>query len=256
MATERKSRGEPSQLRVGCCGIPAPLHRYACDFPVVEVQQTFYQPPQLKTLAKWRAQVPTDFEFTLKAWQLITHESTSLTYRRLREKLTGKQRREAGAFRPSDIVMSAWKRTLECALAQRSRAILFQCSARFTPIPEHKARVRDFFCEVRKGFVRGSGADEVIFVWEPRGNWKPEEVRELCEEVGLVHGVDPFRQLPVTQGLAYFRLHGRSGYCYRFTDNDLGELLAAARPFRACYVLFNNISMFEDAGRFVRFVRA
>ena len=58
-----------SDLRVGCCGFPQPLERYAQTFAVVEVQRTFYQPPLLRTLVKWRARVPGGFEFTLKAWQ-------------------------------------------------------------------------------------------------------------------------------------------------------------------------------------------
>jgi hypothetical protein len=45
--------------------------------PAVEVQHTFYQSPQISTLKKWPKEAPPDFEFTLKAWQLITHTATS-----------------------------------------------------------------------------------------------------------------------------------------------------------------------------------
>ncbi len=90
-----------SDLRIGCCGFPVTLARYAETFSVVEVQQTFYQPPQLRTLQKWRSQTSPQFEFTLKAWQLITHEASSPTCRRLREKLNDRQKCEAGAFRAS-----------------------------------------------------------------------------------------------------------------------------------------------------------
>lgn len=45
-------------LRVGCCGFPTSFARYAQTFPAVEVQQTFYQPPALKTLARWKSQAP------------------------------------------------------------------------------------------------------------------------------------------------------------------------------------------------------
>jgi uncharacterized protein YecE (DUF72 family) len=61
-------------IKIGCCGFPVAQARYARHFPVVEVQQTFYQVPSLATLAGWRERLPSDFEFTLKAWQLITHE--------------------------------------------------------------------------------------------------------------------------------------------------------------------------------------
>jgi len=97
MTLSMPARNTSAGLRVGCCGFPLSLRRYAEDFAVVEVQQTFYQPPALHTIEKWRGAVPGGFEFTLKAWQLITHEASSPTYRRLREQLSQQQRREAGA---------------------------------------------------------------------------------------------------------------------------------------------------------------
>ena len=238
------------ELRIGCCGFPQVLDRYARSFPVVEVQQTFYQPPPFKTLEKWRAQVPPEFEFTLKAWQVITPEASSPTYRRMREKLTDAQRGEVGAFRINDTVMSAWHRTLECARALGSRVILFQCPARFLPTRENKANLRAFFREITGELSTRQDGEQFTCVWEPRGEWKPEEVADLCEELGLVHAVDPFQQEPVTAGLGYFRLHGRTGYRYRYTDDDLKRLLELAPSRLACYVLFNNISMLEDARRF------
>lgn len=176
----------PHELRVGCCGFPTSLARYAQIFSAVEVQQTFYQPPALPTVEKWKSRVPTGFEFTLKGWQLITHGAGSPTYRRLREKVTDQQRRQAGTFRVNPTVMAAWHRTLECARALRSRLILFQCPARFTPTRENKANVRAFFCEIDRESPRGKGDKQLIYIWEPRGAWETEEIEELCQELGLV----------------------------------------------------------------------
>lgn len=249
---------DPNRLRVGCCGFPVGLARYAQAFRVGEVQQTFYQPPLPSTLERWRSQVPEEFEFTLKAWQLITHEVSSPTYRRLREKLTEKQRREVGRFRVNQTVMRAWVRTLECARFLRSRVVLFQCPARFTPSAENQANLRAFFREVRRDEASRREIEGLTFVWEPRGEWAADEVRELCDELGLVHGVDPFRQQPVTKGMTYFRLHGlpaqagKTGYRYRYTKADLEELLRLTRPHTPGYVLFNNIRMLQDARSFIR----
>jgi uncharacterized protein YecE (DUF72 family) len=241
---------DSGDLRVGCCGFPLSLSRYAKIFRVVEVQQTFYQPPLLRTLEKWRAQVPSEFQFTLKAWQLITHEATSPTYRRLREKLSEREKREVGAFRLSAPVLRAWERTLECGRILGSKVILLQCPARFGPTPENKANLRSFLRKIRGDTRSKSQVERLDLVWEPRGEWKPEEVKELCEELGLVQGVDPFQQMPVTAGVGYFRLHGRSGYRHRHSDAELEELRAKARAWSPCYVLFNNLSMREDAQRF------
>ena len=242
----------PRSVRVGCCGFPISLRHYAEEFAVVEVQQTFYQPPALHTIEKWRGAVPGAFEFTLKAWQLITHEASSPTYRCLREELSQQQRREAGAFRLNATVMYAWRRTLECARTLGSRCVLFQCPARFAPTPANKANLRDFFREIKPELLSSSGAEPITCVWEPRGEWKPEETRELCQELGLVHGVDPFHQNPAAGPFGYFRLHGRTGYRYRYSDQDLAQLWEMAGKHLSCYVLFNNISMLEDARRFQR----
>lgn len=39
----------------------------------VEVNNSFYRPPSPVMIAKWRASVPPDFIFSVKAWQEITH---------------------------------------------------------------------------------------------------------------------------------------------------------------------------------------
>ena len=51
------------------------LRYYAEHFPTVEVNNTFYRLPAARTLATWRAQVPADFRFAIKASQKITHRS-------------------------------------------------------------------------------------------------------------------------------------------------------------------------------------
>ena len=72
------------QIKGGCCSFSMAQRDYFQRYQLIEIQQTFYQPPQLRTAEKWRASAPRHLEFTLKAWQLITHEPTSPTYRRLR----------------------------------------------------------------------------------------------------------------------------------------------------------------------------
>ena len=46
---------------------------YAGKFPVVEINNTFYQLPKEKTLLDWAARVPEQFQFAIKASQRITH---------------------------------------------------------------------------------------------------------------------------------------------------------------------------------------
>lgn len=216
---------------------------YVQRFPVVEVQQTFYQPPQEATLRRWRADAPADFEFTLKAWQLITHEPRSPTYKRLKRELSEEERAGCGSFRQSLIVAEAWSVTRACATALKARRVLFQCPASFRPTTENLRRLRAFFSTVERGRLE--------LLWEPRGDWPAPLVRELCEELRLVHVVDPFDARTVTPSKIYFRLHGRNGWRYQYEEDELRELLTMLprKGRRAAYVLFNNVRMSEDAAR-------
>ena len=88
--------------------------------------------------------------------------------------------------------------------------------------------------------------------WEPRGDWPPALVRDLCADLELIHVVDPLRHPPQTEGLRYFRLHGVTGYRYLHTDDDLEALSQACAGEAPAYVLFNNLFMGEDALRFLQ----
>ncbi len=229
-------------VKTGCCGLRLQKGEYAAQFPVVEVQQTFYQPPQVKTLEKWRAEVPSEFEFTLKAWQLITHERRSPTYKRLKKALTEEQKDECGAFRLTDTVREAWETTAASAKALAASKVLFQCPASFTPTSINIENLRQFFTRVERY--------DLQFLWEPRGEWPTQTIRQLCREFKLVHVVDPFTARTMTPEFCYFRLHGRKGWRYVYEDDELEELAEMIDAAETAYVMFNNIAMVEDAARF------
>lgn len=189
--------------------------------------------------------MPPGFEFTLKAWQLITHTATSSTYRRLKTPLTASEASETGAFRPTDVVRRGWEKTLACARLLHATAVLFQCPASFRPTDENVENLRGFFREI--GPTEG-----LRHLWEPRGDWEGSLVRNLCRELGLVHVVDPFRSARVwPEDFAYLRLHGVTGARHAHTDAQLRQVMDALPPGGTSYVLFNNLPRFGDAKRFL-----
>jgi uncharacterized protein YecE (DUF72 family) len=228
---------------IGCCGWSEAQARYFARFPVIEIQSTFYQPPALKVAAKWRAVAPPDFTFCMKAWQLITHTPASPTYRRLRSPVNPAERDLLGSFRNTDQVWRAWETTRELAHILQARVVVLQCPASFLPT---RTNVKNF-----SQFFRKLGRQTFQLAWEPRGpSWPPELVYELCAEHRLIHCVDPFVNQPL-----YWRLHGKQGYRYRYSDDDLGklkEMLLIRKTAHPAYVLFNNMSMKDDAERFRR----
>jgi uncharacterized protein YecE (DUF72 family) len=235
-------------LKVGCCGFPVDKVKYAQSFDVVEVQQTFYQPPQIATLQKWRGMVPEQFTFTLKAWQLITHASKSPTFRRLKTKLIPKQLDECGSFRDTPIVNDAWDVTCACAEALGANLVLFQCPASFVPTEQNIGQMRIFFTTIKRNNLK--------LLWEPRGKWPDALVQSLCQELNLIHVVDPFLSRPVTCELLYLRLHGGKDFSHVFTAEELQYVAGLIPADRPAYVMFNNRQMWDDAARFQSLIRS
>jgi len=227
-------------LKIGCCGFPGSRSKYYKEFKVVEVQQTFYNPPELSTLKRWRQEALEDFEFTVKAWQIITHPFSSPTYRRLKKKIGNPE--NYGFFRPTEEVMEAWKVTSAVAEALKARIILFQTPRSFKSEKENVNNLCEFLQKIKDaGF---------IIAFEPRG-WDKESILKVCKEFNLVHVVDPFVDEPLYGDILYWRLHGIGGYRYRYTEKDLLELKNRVVSIsKKGYIFFNNISMLEDARRF------
>ncbi|MCM8801213.1 MAG: DUF72 domain-containing protein [Candidatus Omnitrophica bacterium] len=227
-------------VKIGCCGFPVEKERYFKHFSVVEIQQTFYQLPEKETVLKWRRQAPADFEFTLKVWQLITHSPSSPTYKRSKIKL--KDEKKYGFFKPTEEVYLAWDETEKIVEILKAKIVVFQCPASFRPERENINNLKRFFKKIKR--------KDYIFVWEPRGEWDKDLIKGLCEELDLIHCVDPFKDSPALGRIRYFRLHGQKGYNYRYSDEEIKSLKKMINPKIDTYVMFNNVYMFEDALRF------
>ena len=222
-------------IRAGCCGFPTSMKRYFENFSLVELNSTFYEYPRLETVAGWREKAPENFEFTVKAHQDISHKAKM----RLDE--------------ASHEAFEAMKRICKTL---RASILLIQTPGSFRP---------DRLGDAEK-FFRAVDRESLTIVWETRGpGWeKPEAYERLSQVLGsldVVHVTDPFRVLPAyTSQVAYFRLHGLGEelYYYQYTDDELRRLGEIARRFEAkgktVYVLFNNLSMFEDGLRFVEYL--
>ena len=237
------------QCIVGCCGWTEAQRRYVTDFPVIELQSTFYQPPADNVVRRWKALAPPGFQFCLKAWQLITHTPSSPTYRRLKSGVSQAEGDLFGSFRPTEQVRLAWERTREVAAMLEARVVVFQCPKSFIPTRENIRNLRAFFRDIDR--------DGRTLAWEPRGNeWRAEAIREICAEHDLIHCVDPFESDPAYGTTLYWRLHGKAGYRYRYTDQDMSELDAKLRAYSGLpgphYILFNNIYSRDDALRYNR----
>jgi uncharacterized protein YecE (DUF72 family) len=228
-------------VRIGCCGFATAQAKYFHTFSCVEINTSFYHLPRLATAARWRAAAPTEFEFTMKAWQVITHRATSPTYKRTR--LDPRDREYCGHFGFNPTIRWAWGETFAVAKTLDAKVVLFQCAPSFRPTKENIVNLRRFFERAKRGkFHMG---------WEPRGEWDPELIASLCKELELLPVLDPLKSKPIETGkIRYFRLHGTTGPNHRFTNDELHRLRETCAGRAPTYCLFNNVAMTDDAQRF------
>jgi len=234
----------------GTCGFGRRQVDVLTQLDAVEIQETFYRPVSVERAAKWRAKALPEFRFCVKASQFITHEATSPTYGRSGRVIPDSEKPTYGSFQDTPPVREGWEATRSVAEAIRASVIVFQTPASFGPTETNRTALYRFFESIR------TDATKAI---ELRGPWATHVVEKICEDLGLVHTIDPFDKEPATYGLAYLRLHGsppgKTMYRYTYTDEDVARLLAICREYDDTYVMFNNETMHRDAVRFAELLR-
>ena len=223
-------------IKVGCCGYPTSMKKYYETFRLVELNNTFYQYPRMSTVVGWREKAPEDFEFTVKAHQDISHK--------FKLKLE-----------PST---QAFEQMKQICRTLRARILLIQTPGSFRP--DRFEDAYEFFSKINR--------EDLGLAWETRGpSWDEPSIREklakMLTELNVPHVTDPLRIMPAYTGtVAYFRLHGLGAqmYYYQYTDEELRGLYELIEPLEAdgkqVYVLFNNMSMFDDGIRFMHYIES
>lgn len=261
----------------GCSSAEARLRFYASQFPLVEVDSSYYGMPSAANSALWVERTPPDFTFNVKAFRLFTGHQTG------REALpkdiamaipeTGKKHLYYADV-PIDVQDELWRRFREALdplrEAQKLGAVLFQFAPWLTCSPEGSAHLEA--CAAR---MRGY----TVAVEFRNSSWLNEKhVQPTLAQLrafGLVHVVidapaDVTNRAhtvwEVTHpALALVRLHGRNAttwnataaasasgrFDYDYSDAELETLVtpirALARRAARTHVIFNNC--FEDQGQ-------
>lgn len=149
------------------------------QLPLVEIQDTFDEIPPIEDAARWRR---SRRNFSIVAWQVITHPRSSPSYRKLRSPIP--EHAAVGLFTHSRWTDEARERTKAFAHALGARAVLIRTPPAFRATPEHEARLENFVALAsRPGLT-------VAWEWAPR-SWAPERALGLAERLGIAAAVDP-----------------------------------------------------------------
>jgi uncharacterized protein YecE (DUF72 family) len=202
----------------------ARLEYYASQFPLVEVDSTYYFPPSERNSVLWIERTPKDFTFNIKAYSLLTGHPTKpdSLYADLRERVPEDARSKRNLYRealPDSVVDEVWQRFHDALMPLHSSgkmgAVLFQFPQWF--VIGKKSREYILECVSRL-------ADFRIAVEFRHRSWLSEQNRE--ETLGFLSENNlPFVCVDMPQGfessvppvaaataddLAMVRFHGRN----------------------------------------------
>lgn len=241
------------EIKVGCCGFPISKNKYFENLNLVEIQQTFYELIDEEDLKKWRKDAPSNFEFTIKAFQGLTHTTKSFTWKRsgLKESEIKKLEKYVGNLKVNKVTLEFWEKMLKYAKILNSKIILLQLPSSFNDSKEN--------IEQTKEFLKNVETKEIKIALELRG-WKLENKRKIFEEFNVIDVVDINIDIPTkVENILYTRLHGkyeknRIIYNYEYTQKELLNIKNKLIKLNAKenYVLFNNSYMFKNALEFLK----
>lgn len=252
----------------------ARLRFYASQFPIVEVDSTYYALPSENTAGLWVVRTPEKFIFDIKAFRLFTQHpaSPSSFPRDIRDALPEHLRAKTNLYvreLPGEVTDELWKR-FESALlplgsAGKLGVVLFQFPPWFYPGNEQrdyilscKSRLPQYRIAVEfrhNSWVSGKNLERTMTFL------KDGNLPYVCvdEPQGLDSSVQPIAE--ATSDIALVRFHGRNRvmwekkgvstadrFNYLYNEGELREwapkIKELADKTRQMHVLFNNC--YED----------
>jgi len=219
------------------------LEYYSQFFNTVEINSSFYRPPNPEYADNWARRVPEGFLFTAKLWQKFTHP-------RMYRESTGRE----AVISSKDV--SLFDRSLE-PLVKHGR--LGALLAQFPPSFKNDR----FGQQILQAVIRTFGKYRLAVELRHRSWSDDENTTRILQEnnVAWVQIDEPkfasslAKEVPLTSDLAYFRFHGRNAemwwqgnnetrYRYLYSPEEIKELAAGVEPARErtglAFAFFNN----------------
>jgi len=247
------------------------LKFYATQFPIVEVDSTYYFPPSERNAALWLERTPKDFVFNIKAYALLTNHPTKVDslYKDVKESLPNELAEKRNVYRdklPPELVDEVWQRFRDALMPLHSAgklgAVLFQFPQWFVIgrpakryLEEVKERLPDYRVAVEfrnKLWMEERNREETLsFLSEldlpyvcvdmPQGfdSSIPPVVAVTSKELAMIrfHGRDP-KAWSAKGGSAADRF--RSDYSAKELEEWVPRVRDLAEDARETHVLMNN----------------
>jgi uncharacterized protein YecE (DUF72 family) len=238
------------------------LRYYSTQFPLVEVDSTYYFPPSEKNSELWAERTPEDFTFNIKAFSLLTQHPTK-TEAIYKDLEVPDKRNVYPKDLKADVVDEVWDRFLSAlqplhaagkvgallfqfppwfVIGRKNREYILECAKRSAPIP--------ILVELRhKSWLSERNRAETLEFLEGHG------LAYVCVDMpqGFKSSVPPV--LAATADLAAIRFHGHNDaewesgsvqrrFKYLYSDEELRQWAPKVHDLAAeagsTHVLMNN----------------
>ena len=205
-------------------------------FDFVEVNSTFYKLPPLKQAEKWRASVPENFEFTMRASSKLTHEKH---------------------LEPTDENFEEFDKCIDLCRALKARILHFQFPPSFPVTLETVKNWRRFFQGLKK-------MRDVHYAFEIRnaGSANNDYLRKFLSDFDIIPTSDVSREDKLETSndsqILYSRVFGLGDRTkWSFSTDELITLREKVEKIPAArkYVTFHNITMYEDGARMKNLIK-
>jgi uncharacterized protein YecE (DUF72 family) len=204
-----------------------PLKAYSEIFNFVEVNYTFYEYPDRRMVEQWRRTVPSDFTFSVRCHQDLTHR--------------------IGLKPVDDAYTILGKMRIYCDILAAPFLVL-ETPASYVINREEAKKARDLFSSFN---LRG-----VNLVWEIRAP-VTEEALDLMSDFNMIECVDLSLGAPsVESDIVYSRLFGKGKHnIWQFTDDELVTIdheVESIKP-RIAAMSYHGVKMNMDAARYMQY---
>lgn len=204
-----------------------PLKAYSEIFNFVEVNHTFYEYPERRTVERWRRMVPKDFTFAVRCHQDLTHKI---------------------GLKPVDEAYYVLSQMVAYCEILEAPFLVLETPASYTMGQENLGKARNF--------LSSSNPRDVRLVWEMRAAVTPTVV-DLMRDFDIIHCVDLSREKPSFKSdVVYGRLFGKGKHnIYQFTDDELVEIdkNAEGSSHNVVALSYHGLRMNSDAARFLQY---
>lgn len=226
---------------------------YCETFDTVEINNTFYQPPENKTFDAWREQAPRGFVYAVKANRYLTHMRKLNDPREPLDRFLGGIRRLKRAA--EEILPVGWDH--RPVRAPRDNGPELQTAGKFSSAARLKDHLGPILYQLPPNWQKNLGRlrsfaellpSDLTHVIEIRDrDWLAEDTYELMAEYDLclcVHDMLPRHPRRVTGPVVYVRFHGTGQkYGGKYRPSRLqgwADWIGEVAHDRNVFVYFNN----------------